>query len=142
MEKKKKLIRAQPLLRNAHAPGHQKRMTRCFQCYCSRRCLIFERHRTLHPKKEGASHSLALVMHMSTTFIFLIIFIFVKRMNCPSFKLKITKKNMMKIQKNLMDVNFNFLLSRIVILLCNQNKKRLKSPWILVFFFFFTFKGI
>jgi len=26
-EKKKKLIGAQPLLRNAHAPGHQKRTT-------------------------------------------------------------------------------------------------------------------
>jgi hypothetical protein len=97
--KEKKLIGAQPLLRNAHAPGHQKRTTWCFQCCCSRRCLIFERHRTLHPKKEGTSHSLSFVMHTPTTFIFLIIFIFVKRMNCPLFKLIITKKTMMKIQK-------------------------------------------
>jgi len=50
-------------------------------------------------KSVGASHLLASVQQVPTTFIFLIIFIFIKNIIFFLSKLIIIKKTMMKIQK-------------------------------------------
>lgn len=61
-------------------------------------------------------------------FYFSIIFIFIKILNFPSFKLIIAKKPIMKKIKIPLDVN-------LVITFCNQSGKRPKSPWTLFLVF-------
>ena len=64
---------------------------------------------------------------------FLILFIFVKKPNCSSFKLTITK-NYDENTKNLLGISF--FNGNIVISPCNQSFRRLKSLWTTILIFF------
>ena len=75
----------------------------------------------------------ASTFHTCQPLFFLILFIFVKRPNCSSFKLTITK-NYDENTKNLLGISF--FNGNIVISPCNQSFRRLKSLWTTILIFF------
>jgi hypothetical protein len=86
-------------------------------------------------QKMSASHLLVHAWYASTIFVFLIIFIFIKRLNYPSIKLIITKKQSWNTKRSLsVSLKFFTLTRNIVISLCNQSIKRPKIPWIQVIY--------
>ena len=101
--------------------------------------MVFDSWKAPHsaPKKMSASHLLVHAWYASTIFVFLIIFIFIKRLNYPSIKLIITKKQSWNTKRSLsVSLKFFTLTRNIVISLCNQSIKRPKIPWIQVIYIY------
>ena len=71
-------------------------------------------------------------------FCFFNFFIFVKRMNCPSFKLSITKKPWWKYENKTLAISFDISAFKVNLIfsLCNQSIKRLKTPCTTIVFCF------
>ena len=103
----------------------RKRTVRHFQYHHGRWCLITKRRAYTTQRAQACTNNICL---------YLIIFIFIKRLNYPLFKLR---KPWWKMKKPL---NYNFNLftfkGNVVILLCNQRVQRLKSYWTIIIFLF------